>query len=69
MFKMINYKNMMNGNLKKNLSKEFEAFGFFISDHPINQYKEIFNQYKIIDYSNLLKMNEYKQFKYCLYSF
>ena len=24
--------------------------GFFISDHPLNQYKSLFNQYNIIDY-------------------
>ncbi len=32
------------------ISKEFESLGFFISDHPINQYKEVFNIYNIIDY-------------------
>jgi len=32
------------------LSKEFEGVGFFISDHPINQYKEIFGIYNIKDY-------------------
>ena len=32
------------------LSREFEAVGFFISDHPLNQFKEIFKDYKIIDY-------------------
>jgi DNA polymerase III subunit alpha len=33
------------------LSREFEAIGFFISDHPLNQFKEIFNDYKIINYT------------------
>jgi DNA polymerase-3 subunit alpha len=33
------------------LSREFEAIGFFISDHPLNQFKEIFDDYKIIDYA------------------
>jgi len=32
------------------LSKEFETLGFFISDHPLNQYKIIFSQYNIINY-------------------
>ncbi len=32
------------------LSREFEAVGFFISDHPLNQFKEIFEDYKIVDY-------------------
>jgi len=32
------------------LSREFEAVGFFISDHPLNQFKEIFDDYNIVDY-------------------
>ena len=32
------------------LSKEFETLGFFISDHPLNQYKSIFDQYNIVSY-------------------
>ena len=32
------------------LNKEFETLGFYISDHPLNQYKSIFNQYNIIGY-------------------
>ena len=36
---------------EERLSKEFEAVGFFISDHPLNQYKTIFDDYNIIDYS------------------
>ncbi len=35
---------------EERLSKEFEAVGFFISDHPLNQFIEIFDDYKIIDY-------------------
>jgi DNA polymerase-3 subunit alpha len=37
---------------EERLSKEFEAVGFFVSDHPLNQFKEIFDDYKIIDYQN-----------------
>jgi DNA polymerase-3 subunit alpha len=32
------------------LSREFEAVGFFISDHPLNQFKEIFDDYEIVDH-------------------
>ena len=46
---------------EEKLSKEFEAIGFFISNHPINQYKEIFNDYKIIDYKNFLSDDSSKQ--------
>ena len=37
---------------EERLSKEFEAVGFFISDHPLNQFTEIFDDYKITEYSN-----------------
>ena len=37
-------------NFEERLSKEFESVGFFISDHPLNQFKEIFKDYKIMDY-------------------
>merc|ERR1712127_701663 len=33
------------------LSREFEAIGFFISDHPLNQFKEIFDDYRIVDFA------------------
>ena len=33
------------------LSKEFESVGFFISNHPLNQFKDMFEDYKIIDYA------------------
>ena len=42
---------------EERLSKEFEAVGFFISDHPLNQFKEIFNDYKIIDYQEFINDN------------
>ena len=43
------------------LSKEFEAVGFFISDHPLNQFKEIFEDYKIMDYSTFNLSDEIKE--------
>ena len=46
---------------EERLSKEFEAMGFFISNHPINQYKEIFNDYKIINYKSFLSDDSSKQ--------
>ena len=33
------------------LSKEFQSMGFFISDHPINEYKEVFDIYKIQNFN------------------
>ncbi|MBD1140893.1 DNA polymerase III subunit alpha [Pelagibacterales bacterium SAG-MED39] len=35
---------------EERLTKEFEAVGFFVSDHPLNQYKEVFDDYNIMDY-------------------
>ncbi len=34
------------------LTKEFETLGFYISDHPINQYKSLFKQYNINSFHN-----------------
>ena len=45
---------------EERLSKEFEAIGFFISDHPLNQFKEIFDDYNIIDFK---KFNSNKEIK------
>jgi DNA polymerase-3 subunit alpha len=46
---------------EERLSKEFEAVGFFISDHPLNQFKEIFDDYKIIDYQNFFEDDDTKE--------
>ena len=37
-------------NFEERLSKEFETLGFYISDHPLNQFKSIYEEFKIIDY-------------------
>jgi DNA polymerase III subunit alpha len=46
---------------EEKLSKEFESVGFFISDHPLNQYKEIFDDYKIMDYQIFIFNDEVKE--------
>ena len=46
---------------EERLSKEFEAVGFFISDHPLNQFKEIFDDYKILDYQTFNNNSEIKE--------
>tara|TARA_A100001388_G_scaffold272963_1_gene254115 strand:+ start:3575 stop:6994 length:3420 start_codon:yes stop_codon:yes gene_type:complete len=45
---------------EERLSKEFESVGFFISDHPLNQFKEVFKDYNIIDYQTFNNENELK---------
>ena len=42
------------------LSKEFEAVGFFISNHPLNQYKDVFDDYSIIDYQTFNNNDDLK---------
>tara|TARA_B100001057_G_C22681999_1_gene884132 strand:+ start:1 stop:1077 length:1077 start_codon:yes stop_codon:yes gene_type:complete len=36
------------------MTKEFETIGFYLSDHPLNQYKDIFNEYNITKYSDFV---------------
>ena len=43
---------------KELLSEEFISLGFYISDHPLNEYKEFFTQLKIISYKDFLEGNE-----------
>ncbi len=37
---------------EERLSKEFETLGFFISDHPLNQYKDFYTQYNILNFTD-----------------
>ena len=48
-------------NFEERLSNEFEAVGFFISDHPLNQFTEIFDDYNINDYTKFNNDNETKE--------
>ena len=52
--------NINDWDFEERLSKEFQAIGFFMSDHPINKYKEIFDDYKIINYKNFISDNSNK---------
>ena len=53
--------NIKDWEFEERLSKEFEAVGFFISDHPLNQFKEIFEDYKIIEYQKFFSDDEIKE--------
>ena len=46
---------------EERLSKEFEAVGFFISDHPLNQYKEVFTDYNINNYQTFSNEDTLKE--------
>ena len=44
-------------NIETRLSKEFEALGFFISGHPLNQFESIFDQFNILNFSEFENNN------------
>ena len=52
--------NIEDWKFEERLAKEFEAVGFFISNHPLNQFKEIFDDYKIIDYQTFNSNDDLK---------
>jgi DNA polymerase-3 subunit alpha len=37
---------------EERLNREFEAIGFFISDHPLNQFKDVFCDYNIVNFND-----------------
>jgi len=39
---------------EEKLSKEFEAVGFFISDHPLNQFKALIDDYNIVEFNKFI---------------
>jgi len=41
-------------NFQEKMLKEFETIGFYLSDHPLNQYKNIFYEYNITKYSEFI---------------
>ena len=43
---------------KELLSEEFVSLGFYISDHPLNEYKEFFTQLEIESYKDFLNGNK-----------
>ena len=53
--------NIKDWKFEERLSKEFEAVGFFISDHPLNQYKEVYNDYNINDYQTFSNEDNIKE--------
>jgi len=43
---------------KELLTEEFSSLGFYISDHPLNEYKEFFVQLEISSYKEFLESNK-----------
>ena len=48
-------------NFQEKMLKEFETIGFYLSDHPLNQYKDIFNEYSISKYSDFISDESQKE--------
>ena len=40
---------------KELLSEEFKSIGFYLTNHPLNEYEEIFNQLNIISYNKFYR--------------
>ena len=48
-------------NFEDKLNKEFESLGFFMSDHPLNAFSEIFDHFKIESYDEIIKKENTKK--------
>ena len=57
---LIDDENKTGWNTEEVSSKEFESIGFYISDHPLNQFKDIFDDYKITDFNKFKSNSEIK---------
>jgi DNA polymerase-3 subunit alpha len=53
----MNDKKLDTWSYNENLSKEFEAIGFFVSDHPLKYYKDIIDQHKAKSFADFEKNN------------
>jgi DNA polymerase III subunit alpha len=43
---------------KELLAEEFKSLGFYLSDHPLNEYEDVFNQLNIINYNQFYNNDE-----------
>ena len=55
---LIKEKNSLNWTSEEILSKEFESVGFYISDHPLNNYEDVLKQYKVKSFKEFEDGNE-----------
>jgi len=39
------------------IKREFESIGFFVSDHPLKNYKKIIDEYNVINYQDFIENN------------
>ena len=50
--------NLGEWSFQEKMAKEFETVGFFISDHPLNQYQDIFKEFNILSYKDISEDKE-----------
>jgi DNA polymerase III subunit alpha len=43
---------------KELLTEEFKSLGFYLSDHPLNEYEDVFNQLKITSYNQFYENDD-----------
>ena len=55
------FNNVDDWDFDERLSKEFESLGFFISDHPLNQYLSLLEIYEIITFDNFVHDDSIKE--------
>ena len=53
--------NINEWNFEEKLKKEFESIGFFISDHPLSQFKDMYDQYNIKNYTDFKAIDSSKE--------
>jgi len=55
-------KNLSNWSNSEKLSKEFESVGFYLSNHPLEDFKDTLIQYKTKNYKEFEDANDYEAF-------
>ena len=61
----INLPEIPNWDEPEKIKREFESIGFFVSDHPLKNYEDILDNYKVIQYQNF---SENKDINECMLS-
>ena len=59
---LIQDQNISNWSRDETLSKEFESVGFYISDHPLRDYQDLFKQYKVKSFKDFENDNDNESF-------
>jgi DNA polymerase-3 subunit alpha len=52
---LINFEDYPAWNEQEKIKREFESIGFFVSDHPLKNYKQVLESYNVINYQNFVE--------------